>query len=284
MQDIIDSVKKNNVQVYSVSEVLNGKCDTVRLLDCELSGETQCVRNIYSSSKAYTMSAIGFLWDEGKVKLDDSLGKIFGKLPEGSAPGWEDVTVANLLQHKTGCTRGHDLDNENIRNLTDGDWLHYFWQAPITEKRGEVRAYSDVNFFMLSCIVTKITGRPMQDYLRDKLFNPCKYRDWCWCADPQGRALGGTGLYLASFDYIKLMQLWLQDGIWEGQRLISKEWITLTEENDYGLDCRSKEQGIYFKSGMLGQMMMYSRRDNRVIAIQSYSRNLGPVIDEVFPI
>lgn len=285
MKEIIESIGKHGVNVYAVTEIIDGREETVRFHDHELGEEVASLRNIYSAAKAFTMAAIGFAYDDGLLKPEDSIGKIFGKLPEGSDPTWETVTVDNLLRHETGNRHGVDLDCTNMWTMTDGDWLAVFFSFKIEDKPGtpEGRHYSDINFYILSCIVTKLTGVPMQEYLRDKFFNPAKFREWSWSADPKGRAIGGTALYLSTLDLAKLGQLWLQRGIWNGQRLLSEEWVQMALDREYAFSCRSKARQSYYKTGMLGQIVIFSYKANRVLAIESYSRDLGKVIDDVCP-
>lgn len=78
---------------------------------------------------------------------------------------------------------------------------------------------------MLSAILSKVTGRSALDYAREKLFGPLGITDVFWRGDPQGASGGGAGLYLQPRDMAKLGELWLHDGLWDGQKLLPDGWI-----------------------------------------------------------
>lgn len=283
MKELLEMIRKDNMRIYGITEVRKGVKETVYPNDYELHDSIATVRNIYSVSKAFTMAAVGFCFDDGLLKPSDSLGRIFGKLPQSASAGWADVNVDNLLRHETGCRRGDDLDASNLRDFTDGDWMEYILRKPIEEEPGKTERYSDINFFLLSCIVTKLTGMSMLDYMRQKFFNPTAFREVAWSADPEGRNLGGTALYISTDDMVKLGQLWLQRGMWNGRRLVSVKWIDLSLERSYAFSCRSRKAGTFYKTGMLGQILIFSYRDDYVLGVEAYSRQTGKLVDAAFP-
>lgn len=271
MQELIKQFEAEGRNVYSATVINDGVSETVRFKDYEYDPRAVSLRNIYSVAKVFTVTAIGFLYDEGKIRPEDTLKEIFDHLPEGSDPKWENVTVHNLLCHESGYLHGYDLDCDNIRELTeDEDWFAFLLRHPIEGTPGVDHSYSDMNYYALSCIVSQITGKPMQDYLRVKFFNPAKVREWAWSADPLGRALGGTALYISSTDMAKLGQLWLQKGKWEGKQILSEEWVDLALKNQYELKPRDGDPMIVGKGGLFGQNLIVDYHRNRVVAFQSY--------------
>lgn len=285
----LQAIQEHGLDIYSVTEIWNGESKTVNVRENAFSNTPIC-RNVYSVSKAFTMAAVGFLWDEKKLRLDDTLGDVFGTLPEGSDPKWAEVTIEDLLLHKTGyeaqkdSIQATDLDGCDLRQYTKGDWLAFILGRPITGKHGVDGSYTDTGFYVLSRVVAKIAGVPMQDYMREKLFNPLQVRDWAWFACPLGHAYGGTGLVISSTDLAKLGQLWLQKGKWDGKQILSEEWIRYALERPltfYRL--RGDHRNVFCKTGMRGQRLIFSYDENRVIAILSYTREIDKVEDALYP-
>jgi hypothetical protein len=85
--------------------------------------------------------------------------------------------------------------------------------------------YNSGNPHLLSAILSKVTGRSARDYAEAKLFGPLGIDDVQWRSDPQHVSAGGAGLYLQPRDMARLGRLWLQDGLWQGKRLLPAGWI-----------------------------------------------------------
>ena len=92
---------------------------------------------------------------------------------------------------------------------------------------------------MLSAIVQQISGQPLFDYLKPRIFQPLRISGIDWDLNPQGINLGMIGLRLRTEDLAKFGQLLLQNGVWNGKQLLPKEWIKKAtsfkiESNDPG--------------------------------------------------
>lgn len=288
MEQILQVIREHNIRVYSVTEVENGRSRTVNLRDNSL-GDLPVCRNIYSVAKSFTMAAVGLMYDEKKLLPEDTIGEVLGPLPDQCDSKWAEVTVDDLLRHQTGYDKtrdpikAYDLDCHDLRQLTSGDWLHFICSRPITGRHGEEGSYTDTGYYVLSRMVARRAGVPMQDYLREKLFNPLGFRDWAWYACPMGHAYGGTGLVLSSTDMAKLGQLWLQEGKWEGRQLLSAEWVHRALERQYSFGRQRAGYALYGKGGMYNQRLLFSYDENRVIAILSYTHDIDLVLDALYP-
>ncbi len=277
IDDILRRIEEKRINVFSVTVVTGGQSETVILQENELHQSVPVCRNVYSVSKAYTMVAVGFLFDEGKISPDTSIAEVFGALPAGSDPKWADVTVDHLLRHKTGYLRhedpiqAYDMDVSNLNDYTGGDWLSFILSRPITGVPGEEGSYTDTGFYILSRMVAQISGESMQDYLRRKLFTPTGFRNWAWFMCPLGHAFGGTGLIASTEDMVKLGQLFLQRGLWQDQRLLSEEWIDLALAREYAFSRLKEGLNAYGKGGMFGQELVFSYDHDCAIAIESYT-------------
>ena len=256
MKSIIDEmvaeIRAREMNVFSVTEILNGESRSVTIKE-----DTFC-RNVYSVSKAFTMAAIGFLFDEGKIKPSDTVEDIFKKLPEGADERWYEVTVHDLLRHRTGLTESMDVDcAQTLEKAKDG-WLEYIFRLRLNGIRGETCQYTDAVFYLLSRAVSALTGKTLCDYLREKLFLPLNFREFAWSSCPHGYSSGGSGLYISCQDMAKLGKLWLGGGVYNGKRLLSEEWVRAAVENDYAFSLRDEKYKGYYKTGAMGQILYFS--------------------------
>lgn len=274
INDMVAAIKSMNMNVYSITEILDGKAQTIRLRE-----DSRC-RNLYSVSKAYTMAAVGFLFDEGRLKPEDTVADIFGGLPDGSNERWNEVTVHDALRHTMGLKQDEDvhldldIDNDNTLTFAPDDWLTYMFSLPLAGVRGVDFQYTDTAFYLLSRVVSQITGRSLFDYLREKLFAPLGFKEYSWSTCPYGYSAGGSGLYVSCEDMAKLGKLWLDYGICNGKRIISEEWVKLAVENEYAFGLRDEKYRGFYKSGLKSQLLYFSYEQSLVLAIQSYAPSI----------
>ena len=131
---------------------------------------TNTVFRIGSVSKQFVATAIMMLVEQGRIGLDDLASKYLDDTPKS----WQKITVRNLLTHTSGIP---DFNNENIRMETSpGDYDHRVVKA-LAKCRlhfapGDEWRYSNSNYHLLGMIIQKITGKPYDDFLRDRIFEP----------------------------------------------------------------------------------------------------------------
>ena len=79
--------------------------------------------------------------------------------------------------------------------------------------------------YVLSAIVTKVTGQTSLEYLKPRLFDPLGIENPRWDSSREGNSLGGYGLWLRTEDIAKFGQLYLQKGKWNGKQLVPRKWV-----------------------------------------------------------
>ena len=213
----------------------------------------------YSMCKSMTGMAIGLLIDDGILRLEDRLIDILEINKVSMAfLRYRDVTIRHLLTMTTGSTF-----NE-IGAITGDNWIKGYLEGNVKFEPGSQFDYNSMNSFMLSAIVTKLTGRTLFDFLDDRLFAPLGIKQIFWEASPKGITKGGWGMFITQEDAAKLGQLYLQKGVWNGRRILSEKWVEeatkaqiITGKPDnplYGFHLWMEERpGSYIFNGMLGQ-------------------------------
>jgi Beta-lactamase len=175
---------------------------------------------MFSASKTFTATAIGLAVSENRLKITDKVISFFPySLPDSISDYMRELTVQNLLTMSVG------QDPEPWVMGSDGDWINAFLKTIPVHKPGTVFKYNNTATFMLSAIVQQVTGQTVFDYLQTRIFRPLAIRGIDWDLSPQGINLGMIGLRLRTEDMAKFGQLLLQNGVWNGKQLISKEWI-----------------------------------------------------------
>ncbi len=120
-----------------------------------------------SVGKQFTAFAIMLLVDEGKIGLDDKIGKYLGEVPES----WANVTVRHLLTHTGGFTdysRGFDFR----KDYTEDDLLKIIKETPLAFAPGEKWQYSNFGYVTLGIIIRKASGKFYGDLLAERVFKP----------------------------------------------------------------------------------------------------------------
>lgn len=275
---MVEKFKAEGLRVYAVSAIINGEQQDFRLIP-----DNNC-KNMYSMSKAFTMTAIGMLYDSGLLDVGETMLDVFGdEALFSEEPKWRDVTIDNALTHMTGITGGFlDIDEEDVEKYGTKDYLELVFRHVIDGVTGSTYHYSDAAYYLLSRIVSKKCGKSTCDFLLDKLFNPLNFREVAWSVCPLGYNIGASGLYIRCDDAVKLGQLYINRGVWNGERLLSEKWIDTALERGYAFTPLFEEKRGYQKTGAFGQKLYFSYDDNMALAIQSFDNasKVGDVMVE----
>lgn len=153
---------------------------------------------LYSTTKCFTSTAVGFAIAEGKLKLSDKAITFFPEsLPDTVIVYWQQLTIKHLLTMTGGLDTEPDI-------ITGDNWIKAALACPLTYVPGTRFFYNNTGPFLLSAIVQKVTGKTMFDYLTPRLFKPLGITTADWQMNPQGINLGGWGLRLNTRDMAKL--------------------------------------------------------------------------------
>lgn len=175
---------------------------------------------LYSMSKSFTSTAVGFAVADGLLSVDDKIYKFFPEYKNAKLPPNNKLTVEMLLTMRSDKLITF-LDEKNKH-----DWIKQYFDAPFFAPPNTKFNYISENTFMLSAIVSRVTGKSIADYLYEKLFEPLGIEKPFWETDGNGYCAGGWGLYMKSEDIAKCFLPYIHGGKWiDGTQLIPAEWV-----------------------------------------------------------
>ena len=137
--------------------------------------------NLGSINKVFTQIAVGQLIQQGKLSLDDKLGKHLADYPNRDAA--EKVTIRHLLSMTSGVGDffGAKFDatpKDRLRKVAD--FLPLFASEPLRFEPGARREYSNGGYIVLGAVVEKVSGRDYYDYVRENIFRPAGMSNTDW--------------------------------------------------------------------------------------------------------
>ena len=213
----------------------------------------------YSVAKLFVVTALGMLYDEGKIRREDPVGRYI-EIPAGASARWQRVTVGHAVTHRIGFDEGFlDIDTEDAAEYPDADYLVMVFNHPLAHEPGEHEQYTDAAYYLLSRLVSAVAGETLDAFLRRRLLQPLSFREAAWSCCPLGHPIGATGLYIGAQDMVKLAALYLEGGAWKGKRILSGEWVRMAMEREYELHPYGGGD-MLGKCGMYGQAAVFSEK------------------------
>src|SRR3954465_2127008 len=245
---------------------------------------------LYSLSKSFTSSAVGFAVAEGKFSIDDEVLKFFpDDAPTNVTANLKAMRLRDLLIMSTGHQDEPATAPETISPKS-------FLAQPVPHLPGTHFKYNTAATFMQSAIVQKVTGQTVLDFLQPRLFEPVGIEHPVWDANFQGISLGGYGLRVRTEDIAKFGQLYLQKGRWQGKQLLPAEWVALATAKQtsngsnpksdwnqgYGFQFWRCQHNAYRGDGAFGQYCVVMPDQDAVVAITSGVKDMQAVLTVIW--
>ena len=240
---------------------------------------------LYSHSKSFTSSAVGFLADEGKIDLDERIVDIFSnEVPAKVSKNLAQLRVRDLLTMNVG-------KDDHLLRGGGGDWVHQFLTKNFVREPGKGFKYDSDATYMLSVIVEKKSGEKMMDYLKRKLFDRIGIEKAWTTYSEQGFACGGWGMNMTTRELARFGQLYLNRGKWGDEYILSPFWVDLATarhtwsgwqnvgvkslgegtdwEQGYGFQFWRCTHGAYRADGAAGQLTVMMPKEDMVVSIHA---------------
>ncbi|MGB5674556.1 MAG: serine hydrolase [Gemmatimonadota bacterium] len=190
------------------------------------------VHSLQSVTKSVTATLIGIAIRRGEIPGVQT--PVFELLSDydlsGLDPRVGNATLEDLLTMRLGIEwhendRPLDDTNTTLQLEKSDDWVAFTLAQPADSDPGVKWNYNSGGSHLMSAIILQATGQTTAEYAEEHLFGPLGIRDYHWKKDPQGLPDTEGGLYLAAEDLARIGVLYLQDGVWEGERLLPEGWV-----------------------------------------------------------
>ncbi len=183
---------------------------------------------IASSSKWLSAALVMTFVDEGKLKLEDTVGKY---LPVMTKNGKGNIKIWQCLSHLTGIKTPEIKENiKEMKNLNSMDEaIEKIAQLPMEGEPGKVFHYSSAGLQIAGAVIEKISGKDFETLFAERIAKPCNMKNSDFgkgkFAKPAGSGRSTTE------DYINFLTMILHDGAFEGKRILSKNSVIRMQQN-----------------------------------------------------
>lgn len=266
--------------------------------------------NIRSISKTISCLAVYQAIETGLYDLDTCVydyvdaSKIHNKT---NIDKLKNMKIRHLLNLTIGQAEGLMFSKDIKKLPEDTDLLYYILNYDIVYEPGKHFVYNNAATYLLCYITQKVTEMYFGEWVNKVLFKPMNIPPCKWESTNQGICLGASGLWMKNEDLHKIALLLLNDGIYEGNRIISEEWIKKmhtphfytadlpeykAKQNrcinkmsyGYGLwicgdGSQKHPKTHYFCDGTDGQLLIVSPNDKMAITILSHQSNMNPLYE-----
>ena len=261
----------------------------------------------WSVSKSFVSALVGIAVHEGHIRSVEDPISDYIPVPKGSA--YHDVSIKNVLQMSSGARWNEDYSDPSCdvfrlaAAMGGAMSLEEFVAGMATESPpGTVCRYNSGETQALGMLLAYATKRTLSDYMQEKLFEPLGMNaEGYWLVDKTGKEMAFAGLNLIARDFIKIGELYRNDGVWNGQQVVPAAWVKASITADashlvpgkpwlsdhtlpfgYGYQwwLPAGQDGEFTALGIYNQVVYADRSRGVVIYKQSANRAYGTSKDE----
>ena len=258
--------------------------DTILLEEYYGSFNSLSPANIFSISKAITALLCGIAVDEGYISINKPISKYIPEL-ENADDHFKQLTIANLLDMRTGLDFKEDYGWNPLSKMASlyygDDVVSQFKKLHFKEEPGKSHYYNSMATALLGVAIERAVGKPYSAYLEEKIWKPLDMEADAYVSlddrkHRQAKAYGGIVSNVR--DLAKIGRLYLNGGIYNGKRIISKEWIDRSVKSSFDneaysfgwnniitrLDGKDTITPRFFALGLYGQVLFCDPTQNLI--------------------
>jgi len=213
--------------------------------------------HVWSATKSVMSILVGIAIDEGRLRLEQTLAELLPEHADQMSDEVSSVTLRQLLTMTSGMQGGY-----SSLELGADDPIDQLVGAAFVAEPGATFVYSNATAHLVGAVLRRAVDRPLLEYAREMLFDPLgidtrpAWQGWnveaglskpgfAWATDREGTNTGCCGLKLTAPDMLKIGQLYLDDGRWQGRQLVSPQWVKDSTSNQLSNDQQSATDGPY---------------------------------------
>ncbi len=174
----------------------------------------------WSTAKSFYAALIGISLDKGEIdSLDDPVSKY---VKEYDTADKKDITIRQILNMTSGL---EFPSHEHEMMFFEDDHMDYAFKVGMESKPGEKFQYNNVNSMMIGEILKNATGKTAKTLINERIFSKINLTNYTAWEDSAGNTLTYCCLDMSARDYSKFGLLFSRDGNWNGEQIISKEYV-----------------------------------------------------------
>lgn len=290
LQDMVEAIHNGKFgKLHSVLIAKNGKLVWEKYFDGFYIDD---LNSLESCTKSIGSILIGIAIDEGFIEnVDQAVLDFFPSYKEELNQEWNNLELKHLLTMSTGLNWDRDL-HDGIYGIS-GDVIETTFQQKFSQEPGKVFEYRNPQTDLLSGIIINSSKMSPQDFADRYLFTPLNIDDFNWQNfKSTNYPLMSGSLALSSRNMLKIGQLVLDKGKWNGQQVVSEDWIhestSFKIQTDqtfgYGYLWWIAESTIephlqaVFAMGISGQFIVIIPEGNLVVVTTAANMNKEPEI------
>ena len=261
-----------------------------------------------SVAKSFVSCLVGIAVDEGKIRSIDDPISDYVPVEPGSA--YDGVPIRTVLHMSSGARWNEDYNDpeSDIHQISRamlglGGGLDGFVSRMVRQSEPEtVCRYNSGETQVLGALLARVTGQNVSDYMHEKLVEPLGFESpGFWITDMRGVEMSYAGLNLTARDFAKLGELYRNHGVWQGQRIVSEDWVRASTTidspirepgrpivGDHGFDLGygyqwwipAGDRGDYSAIGILNQLVYVDPTTRTTIVKLSANRLYGTSTEE----
>jgi CubicO group peptidase (beta-lactamase class C family) len=230
--------RKDNWQARSLLVIRNGKLVAESYTKDD--SDINTPRSIQSCSKQILGLLTGIAIEKGIIQdINDPISKY---IPEAASHNdKENITISQLLTMRSGIkfeNEGIGGNNFNLFREKPESIVDYILALPMANQPGELALYKDCDPDLVAICIQNQVGRKTSEWGKEVLFDPLGVQNFYWTYYKDGYTLGATGVFTTPREMAKFGELVLDSGIYKGNQIVSKQWITamttVRAQNVYG--------------------------------------------------
>jgi CubicO group peptidase (beta-lactamase class C family) len=214
---------------FGGSDEIPGRFSGRRVANVSFDADT--LHDVKSVSKSVASLAFGIAINRGLIRsINEPIFSFFPELSDLRTPEKDHIQLVHALTMSMGLAWEEatpstgDENNDEARMNRAADSCRYVLGLPVTAPAGQEFFYNTGALALMSAIIRKATGRPLDEFARENLFEPLGITPVEWDRR-KGDTDAGGGLRLRPRDMAKIGQLVLAGGRWNNRQVVSKSWI-----------------------------------------------------------
>lgn len=280
LASLVETINKEQLPVHGILVIRNGAI----VLDVSFAPiRREALHDISSATESIISTLVGIALNSGALKsLDQKVLEFFPEKAAKAGPRLQRLTIEDLLTMRSGLDCGGAVGSDFfvIKEMTGSlDWTDYVLSRNFTDEPRSVFRHCGLNTQLLCAILRKATGQNALEYARTRLFEPLGITEFDWPTDVvSGDPYGFGGLALTRYDLARIGYLYLNEGVWNGQRVISGSWVKqaispkvsvsdLGPLNGYGLHWWTGAHGMFGAIGRGDQWLAVLPKERLVVVL-----------------